>query len=187
MEDQIAISRLKQGDLRGLEHLVRRHQVQAVRVAYLILFDRAQAEDVVQAAFIKAAQRIHQFDSRRSFGAWFSKIVVNDALKLAQKQKRILSLDEQLDKPAARLAELLIDPGLNPEQLVEQSETRQFILKAIHSLPPGQRSVIVMKYFLDMRMSDMTSEMGRPLSTIKWWLRDARQRLRKVLETVDGN
>lgn len=186
MEDQIAISRLKQGDLNGLETLVNRYQVKAVHAAYLILYDRSLAEDVVQSAFVKVAQRIHQFDNRRPFGAWFFRIVVNDALKLVQKEEHIVSLDEHLDDSVAQLAKWLTDPNPNPEQLVEQKETRQVILKAIQSLPPGQRAVIVMKYFFDMRMSDMSTETGRPLSTIKWWLRDARNRLRGLMETTKG-
>ena len=65
-------------------------------------------------------------------------------------------------------------------------ENRQIILKAIQSLPPRQRAVIVMRYFFDMSMKDMSTEIGRPLSTIKWWLRDARKRLRRLIKTPQG-
>lgn len=184
MNDEIAISRLKNGDLNGLETLVNNYQVQAVHAAYLILFDRPLAEDVVQTAFVKAAKRIHQFDAGRPFGPWFYRIVVNDALKLAKKQKNSVSLDEELDETTMQFAKWLADP--NPEQLVVQKETSQIILKAIQSLPPGQRAVIVMKYFFDMRMSEMSTKMGRPLSTIKWWLRDARKRLQALMEPTKG-
>jgi len=184
MKDQIAISRLKQGDLDGLAALVDRYQAQAVHAAYAILYDRPLAEDVVQAAFVKVAERIHQFDDERPFSPWFFRIVVNDALKLAKKRKRNVSLQEQLDKPTAQLAQWLVNPGLQPEQVVAQRETRQIILKAIKSLPPGQRAVIVMRYFLDMSMADMSTKTGRPLSTIKWWLRDARKRLRGLLGSL---
>jgi len=186
MEDQYAISRLKQGDSNGLETLVSRYQAQAVHAAYIIVYDRPLAEDVVQTAFVKVAERIHQFDDERPFAPWFFRIVVNDALKLARKQKRNVSLEEHLDEPTAQLAKWLTDPGLQPEQLVEQKETRQIILKAISSLPPGQRAVIVMRYFLDMSMLDMSVKTGRPLSTIKWWLRDARKRLRGLMDTPQG-
>lgn len=187
MEDQIAISRIKQGDLNGLETLVNRYQVQAVHAAYLILFDRLLAEDVVQSAFVKVANRIHQFEDGRPFGPWFSQIVVNDALKLAKKQNRSLSLDEVMDDSPSQLAKWLTDMDLNPEQMVEEKETRQTILKAIQNLPPSQRAVIVMKYYLDMRMSEMSTKTGRPLSTIKWWLRDARKRLSALIEPTRGN
>lgn len=186
MEDQTAISRLKQGDLNGLETLVNRYQAQAVHAAYLILYDRSLAEDVVQTAFVRVAERVHQFDDERPFAPWFFRIVVNAALKVARKQKRTVSLDEQLDEPTLRLAQWLADPDPSPEKLAEQRETRQVILKAISSLPPGQRAVIVMRYFLDMSMSDMSKEMDRPLSTIKWWLRDGRKRLRGLIGAPRG-
>jgi RNA polymerase sigma-70 factor (ECF subfamily) len=186
MKDQIAISRLKQGDLSGLETLVHRYQARAVHAAYMIVYDRPLAEDVVQTAFVKVAERIQQFDDERPFAPWFFRIVANDALKLARRQKRDVSLEEQLDQTTAQLAQWLADPGLRPDQVVEQKETRQIILKAIQSLPPGQRAVIVMRYYLDMSMSDMSTKTGRPLSTIKWWLRDARQRLRSLADAHLG-
>ena len=186
MEDQNAISRLKQGDLNGLEVLVNRYQVQAVHAAYLIFYDRHLAEDIVQTAFIKVAERIHQFDDERPFAPWFFRIVVNDALKLAKKQKRKVSLEEQSDKPTAQLAKWLTDPDPQPETRVEQMEIREIILKAIQSLPSGQRSVIVMRYFLDMSMAEMSKKTDRPLSTIKWWLRDARKRLRSLMHAAEG-
>ena len=182
MEDRIAITRIKQGDLNGLEILVDRYQARAVHAAYLILYDRALAEDVAQSAFVKVAERIHQFDEECPFAPWFFRIVVNDALKIAASQKRNLSLDD-LDEPTAQLAEWLTDPGLKPEQLLEQKQTRENILNAIQSLPPEQRAVIVMRYYLDMSEADMSTKMERPLSTIKWWLRDARKRLYDLMNS----
>ena len=181
MEDRIAVSRLKQGDLSALEELVNRYQVQAVHAAYLIVYERALAEDVVQSAFVKVAERIHQFDDDLPFAPWFFRIVVNDALKLARKQKRNVSLENQLDKSTAQLARWLIDPHFKPEQLVEQKEIRENILQAIELLTPEQRAVIVMRYFLEMSEADMVTKMDRPLSTIKWWLREARKRLRNLI------
>lgn len=179
MEDRIAISLIKHGNLNGLERLVNRYQAQAVHAAYLILFDRTLAEEVAQAAFVKVAERIHQFDEERPFSPWFFRIVMNDALKLARKQKYSVSLDES----ATQLAEWLTDPGLQPEQLLEQKETRENILNAIQSLLPEQRAVVVMRYYLDMSAADMSTKMDRPLSTIKWWLRNARQRLYNLMTT----
>ena len=180
MEDQIAISLLKQGNLNGLEALVNRYQAKAVRAAYLITHDRAMAEDVAQAAFVKAAERIQQFDENRAFPPWFFRIVVNDALKLARRMKRNVPLDD-LDEEASALAALLADPAPQPEQWLEQKQIRERILQAIQSLPPEQRAVIVMRYYLEMSEADMSAKMERPLSSIKWWLRDARKRLNELI------
>ena len=186
MEDRIAISRLKQGDLTGLESLVNCYQVRAVHAAYLILYDRALAEDVVRTAFVKVVERAHQFDDGRPFAPWFFRIVANDALKAARKQSRTISLEGQSEQ-AAQLAQWLIDPNAHPEQLLEEKETRQMILNAVQTLPPAQRLVVVMRYFLEMSEADMSTNMDRPLSTIKWWLRDARKRLYDLMRPQGGS
>lgn len=183
MEAQPIISRIQRGDLSGLKKLVELYQARAVHAAYLIVYDRAAAEDIAQDAFVKVAERIHQFDNRRPFAPWFFRIVINDALKVAKKQKARVSLEE-LDEPTAQLARWLTDPGLSPEQVVEQNETRQIILQAIESLPPDQRAVVVMRYFLEMSEADMSARLERPLSTIKWWLRDARTRLSSLISVL---
>lgn len=183
MDESSAISRLKQGDLIGLERLVDQYQVRAVHAAYLILFDRALAEDVAQAAFVKVVERIDQFDEARPFAPWFFRIVVNDALKLANQQKRSISLDG-LDDSTTQIAKWLTDPGMQPEQLLEQKQICENILNAMEGLPPPQRAVIVMRYFLDMSEADMSLKMERPLSSIKWWLRDARKRMQDLLEDI---
>jgi RNA polymerase sigma-70 factor (ECF subfamily) len=183
MDESIAISRLKQGDLVGLEKLVDQYQARAVHAAYLILFDRALAEDVAQSAFVKAVERIGQFDEARPFAPWFFRIVVNDALKLTRRQKRGVSL-EDLDESPTQLAKWLTDPGSQPEQLLEQKQIRENILKAIEGLPPQHRAVIVMRYYLEMSEAYMSLKMERPLSSIKWWLRDARKRMQNLLEDI---
>ena len=187
MEDRIAISRLKQGDLAGLESLVNGYQVQAVHAAYLIVYHRALAEDIVRTAFLKVAERIQQFDEGRPFAPWFFRIVANDALKAAKKQKRNISLEEQLDESTAQFARWLVDPDSHPEQLVEEKEARQMILDAVERLPPEHRMVILMRYYLDASEVEMSTKMGRPLSTIKWWLRDARKRLYDLMRRQDGS
>ena len=183
MEDQKAISRLKQGDFKALEVLVQRYQVPAVHAAYLIVRDRALAEDVAQNAFVKAAEHIHQFDEERPFAPWFYRIVVNDAVKLAKRQKRNVSLDGDLDERVQQTTEWLKDPSLLPERILEQKEIQAVILDAIDMLAPEQRAVIVMRYFLELSEADMSAKMDRPLSTIKWWLREARKRLRSSMST----
>ncbi len=71
--------------------LVRRHQVEALRVAVLITRDRALAEDIVQAGFLRAYERIDQFDADRPFAPWFLRGVVRDAVKLAARHRSIAS------------------------------------------------------------------------------------------------
>lgn len=176
--EQDAIARLKGGDLEGMETLVHRYQLQAIRVVYLITGELAAAEDIVQAAFLRAAERIHQFDDRRPFGPWFLRSVINDAIKAANRQNRQVSLDtsEEIDP-----LKWLTDPTISPEEQVQAKEIRQAVKRALDQLSPKQRAVVVMHYYLEMDQADMGKMLDNPVGTIKWRLHTARKRLRNLL------
>jgi len=177
--DRPAITRLKQGNISGLAALVNKYQVTAVHAALLIVHDRDQAEDIAQEAFLQAYRKIDGFDDRRPFQPWFLRIVINAALKSANQQKRSLPLEEPEGGHFA--PHWLIDPSPGPETLVESAELRESVWKAIGGLTPDQRATVVLRYFLDHSEREMIQDLNRPLTTIKWWLYAARQRLRNGL------
>ena len=181
LEEKLAIARLKQGDLDGMEALIKRHQVRAVSAAYLIVRDPKLAEDIVQEAFLHAAEKINQFDESRPFGPWFLRSVINASTKAVRKQKRFIPLDAH-EEETSKMADWLMDPSPQPELIVETEETRQLVWKAMGELTAEQRAVIVMRHFLDMSETDMTDELDRPLTTIRWRLKTARNQLRKILQ-----
>ena len=183
MDDIAAITLLNQGDLSGLDTLVLRYQVQAVHAAQLIVRDRGLAEDAAQTAFLRIAERVHQFDDTRAFKPWFMRIVVNEALKMVRKEKRIVPLPEDAEKDNVRiLVDALADGEALPEDQVILLESKERVRKALDQLTPEQRAVVVMRYFLEMRESEMVLELERPRSTVKWWLHSARKRLRSLLQ-----
>ena len=184
MEEQEAIARLKRGDVGGLEALVRQYQVRAVRTAYLITRDRALAEDIVQAAFLRAYERIGQFDAGRPFGPWFLRSVVNDAVKTATRRQRQVSLEAGYEGEETSLADLLADPNPGPADLVEAAETRQAVWAALGKLPPAQRAAIVLRYYLGLSEAEMAGELACPPGTVKWRLHAARKRLRTLLRPL---
>jgi RNA polymerase sigma-70 factor (ECF subfamily) len=181
MEDIDAIKKLKEGDLSGLMHIVERYQVQAVQAAQLILRDRDLAEEVSQSTFLTVAEKIHQFDEQRHFSPWFFRILVNNALKTARKVNRIATFSSKDDQNDGGLSEWLIDPQPLPEQTLEMKETVESIRAALARLSPSERAVVVMRYYLGMSEEEMSLEVDRPVSTIEWWLRSARRRLRELL------
>jgi RNA polymerase sigma-70 factor (ECF subfamily) len=180
LEEKLAIARLKKGDLDGIEALVRRYQVLAVSAAFLIVRDPKLAEDIVQDAFLHAAEKIDQFDENRPFGPWFLRSVINASTKAVRRQKRLIPLDAQ-DEETSKVADWLMDSNPQPELILETEETRQMVWKALGELKAEQRAVIVMRHFLDMSEAEMTDELGRPLTTIRWRLKTARNQLRKIL------
>jgi RNA polymerase sigma-70 factor (ECF subfamily) len=184
MEEQEAIARLKRGDISGLEALVRKYQVQAVRAAYLITRDRGLAEDIVQAAFLRAYERIGQFDAGRPFGPWFLRGVVNDAIKAAARCQYQVPLEANPQGEETSLAELLADPAPGPDDWVEAAELRQAVWAALGELPPAQRAAIVLRYYLNLSEAEMADELACPPGTVKWRLHAAQKRLRTLLRPL---
>ncbi len=178
MEEREAIAQLKRGDVGGLEPLVRKYQVQAVRTAYLITRDRALAEDIVQAAFLRAYERIGQFDAGRPFGPWFLRSVTNDAVKSITRGKRQVSLE------TGALADLLADSNPGPAQVAEAADLRQTVWDALGKLPPAQRAAIVLRYYLGLSEAEMVEQLACPPGTVKWRLHAARKRLRRLLRSL---
>jgi RNA polymerase sigma-70 factor (ECF subfamily) len=177
MDEKQAIAQLKQGDLAGLEFLVRQYQVKAVHTAYLIIGDPVAAEDIVQTVFLRVVHRIDQFDVQRAFLPWFLRAVVNDSVKEAKRQKRAISLDES----AEPVLNWLLDSAPKPEELAEASDIRETVWNALRQLPPEQRAVIIQRHFLQMSEAEMVENLNRPASTIKWWLHTARESLKSIL------
>ena len=186
MDDTEAIAALQRGDIGGLETLVRRYQTRALRAAVLIVRDPALAEDVVQAAFLRAYDRIGQFDSARPFAPWFLRSVVNAAIKAGTRQARHVSLDaptRNVDEAAdaVTLAELLADPAPGPETEAETAELRQAVWQALGRLSPAERGAVVARYYLGRSERELAADTHTPLGTLKWRLHAARERLRTWL------
>ncbi|MBL0348709.1 sigma-70 family RNA polymerase sigma factor [Candidatus Villigracilis affinis] len=179
MDETQAIQRLKNGDISGLEFLVARHQVKAVRTAYLITRDLALAEDIVQDSFIRAFHAIHGFDLMRPFEPWFMRSVVNASVKMMQRSAKQVEVGDEADE--SLFAELAARVESVEEQ-VESIEIQNQIWDAMQKLSPRQRAVIVQRYFLEMSEKEMAEDSGSAVGTVKWMLNAAREKLRGLLE-----
>ncbi len=179
MDEREAISRLRRGDIGGLEILVRRYQTEATQIAQVITRDRALAEDVVQNAFVRVYERIEQFDPDRPFAPWFFRIVSNDAIKAVHRSHLHVSSD-------SRSTALIEDPALNPEEIVIILQQVDSISEALQRLSPAQRSVIVSRYYLGLNDREIAQRFRGAPGTIRVHLHAARKRLRQILNHPDS-
>jgi len=178
MDEQLAIQRLKNGDISGLEFLVTRYQVKAVRTAFLITRDPSLAEDIVQDSFIQAFRAMRGFDATRPFEPWFMRSVVHASVKMVQRSARQVQFGEEADE--SLLTELAASVE-SVESHVESNVVRNQLWNAMRKLSPRQRAVIVQRYYLEMSEAEMAQEAGSAAGTVKWLLNAARKRLRSLL------
>ncbi|MFN8561907.1 MAG: sigma-70 family RNA polymerase sigma factor [Anaerolineae bacterium] len=191
MDERQGLARLRRGDIGGLDILVQLYQVKATRTAFLITRDRALAEDIMQAAFLRVHERIHQFDPERPFEPWFMRVIINDAVKAASRSQRQVSIDADLAGSDLSLADILVDPAPDPADEAERLEIQRAVWEAMAKLTPKQRAVAVLRYYLGYGEAEMAEYLTLPAGTVKWRLHAARERLSKLLmplwnESVEG-
>lgn len=176
MDDLQAIRRMKRGDIGGLEILMERYQVKAVRAAFLITQDQASAQDAVQETFIRIYERIHQFDESLPFEPYLTRSTIHAALNAVRRNKKFSSLDDESGE-----VENLLDHAASVESQVESIQLQHEILNALSKLSPRQRMAIVQRYYLGMTEQEMALALDAAAGTVKWLLNAARERLRRLL------
>lgn len=155
-----------------LERLYRDESGRILATLIRLVGDFGLAEEVVQEAFVRAYERIGQFDPARPFGPWFVRSVVNAAVRAAEREGR-LAWAPAADPPA--------EAGSGPEALAVAAENREALWAALGQLAPGQRAAVVLRYFLDLDVAESAARLGVPAGTLKRRLHDARRRLRALL------
>lgn len=148
----------------------------------------SDAEDVAQAAFIKAWRSLSSFRGDCSFSTWIFRITVNcakDAQRTANRH-RTVSLtqpDEDGDEAEWDLPET--SPELLPEENLERREKAEGIRRAIAELPEEQRQVLVLRDLHELPYSQISELLSLELGTVKSRLNRARQNLKNILK--NGN
>lgn len=168
------VLRIQRGDRAAFDELARRYARRAFAVAYRILRQTQDAEDLVQDAFIAALDAIDSFDAARPFGPWFFKIVVNRSLNA-------VSARSTRERHASVIHLWNHDAGQVDFDPAERSEIRTRFQAAIARLPRHQRLIVELSD-VDGRSSTEIGEMlDLPRGTVRWHLHQARKTLRETL------
>lgn len=176
LDERELIESAQNGDTRAFEQLVRLHQGVALRVAYLVVRNPSEAEDVTQDAFVKAYRSLGRFRDESPFRPWLLRIVRNEALNRVRSTKRRDRLAIQVGRDP-----VLGDAALSPEAVVMTEEESRQLLALIDDLPERYRSVVVHRYLLDMSEQETSEILGVPAGTVKSRTSRAIERLRRGL------
>ena len=160
--------------LATLEGLYDAHQRQAIGLAYRMLGDMGEAEEVVQEVFLAAWRSGHTYDpSRGSTHTWLLSMVRNRSIDVlrARRRRPVESWPETMDPP---------DPSDVPSQAVTSVDADS-ARRAMASLPPEQKEVIELAYFDGLSHSEIADKLSAPIGTVKGRIRLALDRLRLAM------
>ncbi len=175
MSEADLIARARRGDGAAWTALVEEHQRPIFRLAYLLLGDSDDAEDVAQEAFIRAYHALDRFDDTRLLRPWLLSITANLARNRRRSAGRFLSA---LARAARGEPEVVGTLGERSGEQWEAGALRQ----AVRRLQHADQEVIYLRYFLDLNEAEMSQTLGIATGTVKSRLHRAMNRLRAVVD-----
>jgi RNA polymerase sigma-70 factor, ECF subfamily len=173
------------GDMSGFETLVERYDRMLTYSAYQILRDRQQVEDVLQFVFLQLFLSLDTLHADKSIRAWLYKVVYNRCMDELRRVQPIyfseLKVSEEVEDEFIPF-EFVPDPTPLPEEIAEQRELQQRILRAISILPPRLRSVVFLRYALQKSFAEIGQILNIPEETAKTYFHRAKPYLRVSLQ-----
>src|SRR5512145_2424380 len=185
LSDDDVVRRVLDGDTMLFEVLMRRYNQRLYRVARAILRDDAEAEDVMQHAYVAAYTHLRQYAGRAAFSTWLTRIAVHEALSRARRRFRELQPGPPWDADEDATSRLAAS-GPDPEQQMLDGELRSQLESAIETLPMVYRSVFVLRDIEGMSTGETAECLGLSADVVKTRLHRARAQLRKELFQRDG-
>ena len=181
--DVALVARVRGGDVAAYDALVRKYERQIFRIAQHITQNREDAEDVMQDAFLKAYEKLDQFQGNSKFYTWLVRIAVNESLMRLRKRRtgKMVSIDEDVETEEGSVPRDLADWAPDPEQNYTQAEMGRILEKTIKGLPAGFRVVFELRDVQGLSTEDTAEALGLSVPAVKSRLLRARLQLRERL------
>jgi len=181
--EDVLLEGLRSGEPDACTCLVKRFAPMVYNQALRMIRDADEAESILQQTFIKACQKIGDFEGRSALGTWLYRIATNEALmKLRRRRAPMASIEEigetiQPNDLPQNLSEWPVDPA----DAVLDSELRDHLEEALAALPETLRVVFVLRELQGLSTADTAETLGLGQSAVKVRLHRARLRLRELL------
>lgn len=182
VSDEQLVEWVRQGDLSHFELLMRRQNQRLFRVVRSIVRDEAEAEDVVQDAYVRAYSHLDQFEGRARFATWLTRIAVHEARARIRRGSRYAPLEEATGpRPVSELPDS--NGGSNgPEDEASGRELQKILTRAIDKLPDSHRSVFVLRDVEGLSTAETAEILGLSEANVKVRLHRARTALRADID-----
>ncbi len=179
LSDEEVVRRVRAGEQALFEVLVRRYNQRLYRVARSILRDDAEAEDVMQQAYVNAYTHLGQFADRARFSTWLTRIAVYEALGRLRRRKRVREVDVKEGTEGTGVA--LVSGQPSPEQQALTGELKNLLEAAVEALPRTSRSAFVLREVEGLSTAETAECLGVSEDVVKTRLHRARALLRREL------
>jgi len=176
LSDEEVVRRVAGGEPPLFEIIMRRYNQRLFRVARAIVRDDAEAEDVLQQAYVNAFTHLHQFAGTARFSTWLTRIATYEALARLRRRGRYVEME-----PMDEGDELFRAAGPDPEQQAFAGELRQALEASLDALPQAYRTVFVLRDVEGLSTAEAADCLEVTEDVVKTRLHRARALLREDL------
>lgn len=173
-EENLLIDRILGGEERCYAELVDQYKSYAYTIAYKIVNNRSEAEEVAQDAFIKAFNYLKNFNRQARFSTWLYRIVFNTAISYKRKNRIVT---EDIENKHVEYSE-------RADSAIERIDKQVFIDKALKKLNEADQLAIQLFYIKEFSLEEVADMMDQNINTIKVRIHRARQRLAEELKNI---
>jgi RNA polymerase sigma-70 factor (ECF subfamily) len=187
LTDEQVVALVLNGQTALFEVLMRRHNERVYRAARAIVRDEAEAEDVMQQAYVNAYANLRQFGGKAQFSTWLLRITANEAIARVRRRGRYEPFDEEISRVESLMSGSPRSPeSRDPERLAFSGEMRALLEKTIDGLPDGAREVFVLREVEGLSTAETAGVLDVSEDVVKTRLSRARGALRRRLEAQIG-
>jgi RNA polymerase sigma-70 factor (ECF subfamily) len=180
--DEVLVRRAQDGDMVAFEELVARHRDKLFARAISMMRNEDDANDLSQEAWVKAWQRLKQFQGESSFATWMTRIVINLCLDQLRKNKRQRAESiQQMEEDAGGVERQMPTVTFNPTDGLEKTELRARIDRALTQLSYEHRTVLILHEFEDLEHKEVAKRMQCSIGTVMSRLFYARRRMASLM------
>jgi RNA polymerase sigma-70 factor (ECF subfamily) len=176
------ISECIAGNEAAIELLVRQYENGVFRLALSVVGDQAEANEITQETFIAALRSLPSYQEKKSFKAWLYTIALNHSRSHLRKQKVI----ERLRTVLSAIFQIETQKQTSPEESVIENEKEAEVWKTLNQLDEPFRMVVVLRYFHELSIAEISEILSINEGTIHSRLHTARERLRNALIHLHG-
>ena len=182
LSDEKLVRLAQRGDMLAFEELVARHRDKIYARAFSMVRNEEDAVDLSQEAWVKAWQRLKQFQGESSFVTWMTRIVINLCLDHLRKVKRHRAESiELMEEESGGVERQMPVVQINPTEGLERGEIRQRIDKAMGQLSYEHRTVLILHEFEQLEYKEIAKRMQCSIGTVMSRLFYARRRMANLL------
>jgi RNA polymerase sigma-70 factor (ECF subfamily) len=181
LTDEQVVKRVLAGDNSLFEVIMRRYNQRLYRAARAITRSDSEAEDVLQDAYVRAFQHLRQYRGESAFGAWLTRIAVNEAIARLRHNKKFEPFEDSEGEVVH-----MSSPDRSPEQSAADGETRALLEQAVERLPDNYRVVYMLREVEELSTAETAQVLEATEENVKVRLHRARALLRKQLYASVG-